>query len=281
MTTQGIIYIAAGQRYIDEAVQSATSVKRHSPQLAITLFCDQAVSAECFDDVVQLQSSGNALQDKIQVMQDSPYEYTLYLDTDTYICADIAELFNLLEHFDIAAAHAPNRHAYPLDDVPISFPELNTGVVLFRQSEKMTAFLNKWLARYNSETWTVKNRHLNQPSFRHTLYFSDLRLATLTPEYNCRFYDSGYLQGTVKILHGHAELRRFQQVEAVLANREGQRVYVAGELHTQRKRPPLLGGLARHRIGRFLDTPLERGLRKLRQDGLGKTLNHLLKRLRG
>ncbi len=38
-------------------------------------------------------------------MSASPYEHTLFLDADTYICDNINELFDLLELFDLALAH--------------------------------------------------------------------------------------------------------------------------------------------------------------------------------
>ena len=47
----------------------------------------------------------------------------------------------------------------------------------------------------------------DQPAFREALYYSKLRVATLTPEYNCRFIMPGYVDKEVKILHGkHTDL---------------------------------------------------------------------------
>lgn len=38
-------------------------------------------------------------------MLHSPFEHTIFLDTDTFVCGDFSELFDLLDHFDIAMSH--------------------------------------------------------------------------------------------------------------------------------------------------------------------------------
>ena len=114
------------------------------------------------------------------------FEYFLFLDTDAVIQkAEALEIFDLLKHFDIAAAHAPVRIS-PLagklgEDplIPKCFPEFNSGVIAFKKSS-MTTF-EKWLDIYTSEP--VKP---DQPAFRKAVYLSNLRVATLTPEYNNR-----------------------------------------------------------------------------------------------
>ena len=47
-----------------------------------------------------------------------------------------------------------------------------------------------------------KNTLNDQASLRKALYESTLRIATLTPEYNCRLPFPGYLQDKVMIIHG-------------------------------------------------------------------------------
>jgi hypothetical protein len=73
----------------------------------------------------------------------------------------------------------------------------------------------------------------DQVSMRVALYSSDLRIATLPQEFNCRFHSFGYLNGKVKILHGRipggkhteANLRRI----ALKLNKETiPRVFVGG-----------------------------------------------------
>lgn len=45
----------------------------------------------------------------------------------------------------------------------------------------------------------------DQPSFREAVFNSELKIATLTPEYNCRFIIPTFISGKVKILHGRCD----------------------------------------------------------------------------
>ncbi len=220
--SKGIIYIVAGQKYIDEACQSASSVKRYMPELPITIFSDHPVESKCFDNCIILENnyytknSYNFL-DKVINIARSPYDYTLYLDSDTYICADISEMFDLLDIFDIAGSHSPGRisssSCYQIQEVPESFAQLNAGVILFRKTFQVDDFLKNWLTLYKKDieffeslkkTGRIENLKFpqDQPSLRESLYKSSLRIATLPPEYNCRFIFPFYVSREVKILHG-------------------------------------------------------------------------------
>jgi len=234
--SMGAFYIATGRRYIDEACRSAASLKTWMPHLPITLFCDEMVQAPHFELVVPIARPQHRLIDKVMHMNASTYERSLFLDTDTYLCDDVSELFTLLDKFDIAVAHNPYRALYLVDGVPDSYPEFNNGVIVFKQSPRMRRFLAEWLALYERDlkkeirwsnpaggTW-FHGDLATQPTFREALYQSDLRVATLTPEYNCRFYRPGFVHRKVKILHGrHPDL----QAVAVAINADtGQRVFV-------------------------------------------------------
>src|SRR5215216_6245967 len=101
----GIVYVATGKKYIEEATLSASSVKRWMPGVPITVFTDQSSAGSCFDTVVPVTSCGDGFKDKVLFMAQSPYDRTLFLDTDTYLCGSVQELFDLLGHFDLAMAH--------------------------------------------------------------------------------------------------------------------------------------------------------------------------------
>lgn len=201
--TKGIIYIATGEKYVEEARQSALSVRRWMHDLPITLFTDKPTEHEGFDQIELFSDPKAGFTDKVVQMYKSPYDYTLFLDTDTYVCDDISEIFTLLEHYDIAAAQAELRVGIPVEGVPESFPEMNTGVIAFRKSLPVEVFFSQWknlylIDREETESWYCND----QTSFRAALYGSPLRITTLAPEYNCRFIYPVYVDGSVKILHG-------------------------------------------------------------------------------
>lgn len=210
----GIVYVATGEKYIERALYSASSLKTHSPDCRMTIFCDQKIDNSIFEQVEFIKPK-RAHLNKIIHIAHSPYDYTLFVDADTYICADISGLFDLLNRFDIAVAHDTYRLyvkeyekvKHEIHKIPDSFPMLNSGVILFKKSPRIERFFEDWLTTYEQYLELAEHGGGDQPAFRKALYNSALRLAILPPEYNCRFVTPVYLNGPVKILHGpHKDL---------------------------------------------------------------------------
>jgi len=279
----GVIYIATGDKYIEEALYSAASLKRHMPRLPITLFTDRSVNSPHLDDVVLVDEEHSAKRAKIHYMSQSPYERTLFLDTDTYICGDLTDTFNMLDQFDLAAVHENGQETYPVEQVPDSFPEYNSGVILFQNTARVREFFEQWQAIFDSETWIIKGRHFDQPSFRQALYRSELRIATLTSQYNCRFVDGGCVAGDIKILHRRSNFD-FPVVEQVLNQTTRPRIYIANRAYVTNKISGLVPRVEARLLGIFGKPPLqlarERWQKYLQKDGLRGTLRRAWLRLR-
>ena len=206
--TQGVLYVATGKRYINSAIRSARSVRKHNPGLAMHLFADwQAQGFDLAADPAPFTSVGDIVsghyRSKVDYSVETPFERTLYLDTDTRVLGDITPLFDLLERFDLALAHAPNRLTRLMNwrvPVPVSFPQYNCGVMLYRRSEKVLAFLRTWIEAFHQAGFKS-----DQITFRELIWLSDLRVATLAPEYNLRqlkyFLVWGGREARPKILH--------------------------------------------------------------------------------
>jgi len=203
---RGILYIATGRRYTAEAAGSARSAKAHMPELPVGLLCDDVASAKTteIDFVAGLPTPTHSLLDKVVGLPQSPFERTLFLDTDTLVIEPVHELFQLLDHFDLAAAHAPWRWVRPVDACPECFPELNSGVLLFRRTPNLLRFFARWEALYREQLAAPRKPPHDQPAFRQALYESDLRFTILPPEYNLRTPFPAFAGGNaqVKILHG-------------------------------------------------------------------------------
>jgi hypothetical protein len=216
--SQGVLYVAFGKRYVSEALVSAASLKRNMPDWPVTLVCDAEVSSPHVDQVIRAEPDDGlpGCAAKIRHIAAAPYDHTLFLDSDTYVCGDLAPLFALMARFDLAAAHAPARAIYEVDDVPDSFPEFNTGVIVLDRSPEVQQLLSSWaelFGRYMERLardeirwhrpadrrWHTLN---DQGAFREAVYCSKARVATLSPEYNCRFSAPGFVDGPVRILHG-------------------------------------------------------------------------------
>ena len=215
---RGFIYVATGDSYVREAIDSATSFKSHMPDTPICLFTDTPENARghsCFDLVRQIPDPAYGPNDKFYGLKHSPWEQTVFLDTDTVCVDQVGELFRMLERFEFAAAHAPVRAMNLVPrGVPRSFPEINTGVLVFRRCPAVTDLFESWARDYHDfrERREIKR---DQLSFRKALYFSDVSLTILPPEYNLRPVFSYFVGGfaPVKIVHARGkELKRALEI---------------------------------------------------------------------
>jgi hypothetical protein len=223
--SDGVLYVARGERYLKAAVQSAQSVRRVTPDVEIAIATDSPAPA-AFDRAIALYEP-DGYRAKILGMLASPFDRTLLIDVDSYVAADVSEAFRILDAFDIAAAHDPNRASLPLDDVPDSFAELNTGVIAYRRTEPVDRLLHAWLEEYDRLAPLAPTSY-DQPSFRRALYrATDVRLAVLPPEFNTRFWKAGYYNQPVRILHGWGSTDTYEEVAALLNTRVKSRRYRA------------------------------------------------------
>ena len=243
--SRGVVYMAMGASYLQEAVLSARSLRRHHKD-PILLFTDQhqrAVAEGIFDVVMPLERSGllphRPHRDKLVAMRRSPFCQTLFLDTDTFVAGSFADGWELLERFDLAfAGDRGYVDHFPADtEVPDSFKEPNLGVVFFRSSEALDRLWQDALNLYDqlaaSPDVGPLQSFTDQTPFRLALYRSSLRFTALTDEYNCRFANYGKLNGPVRVLHGRLPCARHNErnlhwVAEQLNATHAPRVFVAG-----------------------------------------------------
>jgi hypothetical protein len=145
----------------------------------------------------------------VDYLPHTPFENTLYLDTDTKLNTDIRDIFRVMERFDIALCHAhrrndPTRLGTWRIDLPQVFPQHNGGVILFRKTPDVIKFLEKW-----RDSFKEAGFQQDQMTLRELLWLSDLRVAILPPEYNVRYIKYRYIwsksEAQPKIYH----LQRF------------------------------------------------------------------------
>ena len=242
--TKGVIYIATGKRYVDEALVSAASLKKHIPNLPITLFTDVDVKSKYIDNVVKINNPKYTFEDKVRYINKSPYDYTIYLDTDTYLCDDVSELFDLFDKFDMAIARFPMEEGSNINGIPKSFVLLDTGIILFKKSSKTKKFFLNWAKLYqsvkkgsvnlgfikkNKSQWIKKGIH-DAPIFSKIIYNSKIRFTTLTKGYYFRG-KCGFVNSKVKIIHYRR--RDFNLIDKTINSSLAPRIYLwqDGKLH--------------------------------------------------
>lgn len=184
--TTGVIFATTGKDYTDLAERAARSVKENCPGLEVDLFTDQPADMPVFDRIHQLEDPWH--RSKIDAMLLSRFDKTLYLDADLFVIADIRDVFEVLDRFDIALAHDESRnggHAQAIwrKPLPNAFPQFNTGVITFRRGPKIIEFFKDWSIAVRENDFQGDQRMM-----RELLWESDLRLATLPREYNLMRY---------------------------------------------------------------------------------------------
>jgi len=294
--SNGAIYVLSqDERYVDLALQSAASLKRAMPDLPITAFSQFPIRSPLIERVIPIQPTRHGFYDKTKLMRESPYERTLFIDADILVLERFPELFDLLDRFDCAATHEEYVSTdwfnhYPRNDIPSSFPELNTGIFLFKRSARMESVFTECEALYARHLEANPDQPINdQPFFRAAIYYSDARVATLTRDYNCKFRGQGYLNGSLKILHGHVDFRfdprQIRQATSALNASHRPRVYIAGQVYDQELTGRLVGSRKARRIGTFPIYPGSLTLRRakrlrqlIQQEGPRKILAKLLPR---
>lgn len=206
---QGVLYVATGRKYRLECNTSARSVRQVMPNLPITIFTDSQsdLETDLFDCIEILKHPTYSSLDKIAPLCESPYERTLFLDTDTFMIREVFDLFDVLEKFDLTYCHAPGRGADNpkyLPECPLAFTEPNTGVMSYVSTDEVIKLFRDWSLLHQSlmDESTKKKFH-DQPAFRQVLYSSDVRSLVIPPEYNLRT-PFPFFKGKMyaKILHG-------------------------------------------------------------------------------
>ena len=202
----GILYIATGKKYIGEAIQSAKSVCQIMPQLPLAIFLDDLSQApvDLFDYILPIENPHFSVLDKVEFLPHTPFQQTLFLDTDTMVIGSIYELQEICQKFDLACAHAPVRITYDIPDCPLAFPELNTGVILYQKCDRVISFFQYWSQLFQAQINSDNPPLHDQPAFRKSLYDSQLNYYILPPEYNLRTVMPMFIGGNAraKILHG-------------------------------------------------------------------------------
>lgn len=288
--SNGAIYIVTqDERYVELLRISAERLKAVMPDLPITVFSQFPITSSCFEKVIRVAGSTDGFYDKTKIIRESPYDRTIFVDADIYAAQPFPELFTLLDRFDCAVTHEEYLdtdwfHRYPQPNIPASFPEFNTGIFLYKRSASMDRLLIRWAELYKQFIDQNPKLAINdQPFFRVAAYESDVRIATLTREYNCKFRGQGYLNGPVKILHGHVDLKfdvkQIGKAISVLNASTRPRVYIAGQVFEQKLAGRLASRRKAHKVGSFPELPgsiMARRAKRLKQvvqeRGIVKTL---------
>lgn len=189
----GVVYVATRkERYVQEAFLSALSAKDMMSGVPVTLFTDLEnsvfVREDCFDKVVPIDTVSQydrrwseGQLDRVQCLPDSPYDYTLHLDTDTRVRSpELGTVFSLLDEHDIAMVECSPDNSYSREHY--DRPMFNVGFILYRKNDRTDQMLREW-ARLTREHFDIASKeappepeflaHVDDPEIRRKLLFMD------------------------------------------------------------------------------------------------------------
>ena len=141
-STRGSVYVAWGRSFVTEAIVSARQVKRVMDLPVVLVTNEQIDDVSIFDEVVIVPFS-KSYRDKI-LMRLSPFEKTVFPDTDTFVLEPLDQLFSMLDRFDLVyQPSAPSSH-YDLPGVPmLAFEEPSAGLIAWRRNERVERFFDR------------------------------------------------------------------------------------------------------------------------------------------
>ncbi|MEP6512601.1 MAG: hypothetical protein ABJA79_01935 [Parafilimonas sp.] len=203
----GFLYVAMGKKYLMEAQISARSLKRFTQYPVAVITDDAGFKSDLFDIIIYNEPSEDFIT-KILGVKQTPFQRTVFLDTDTFVCSSINDLFSVLDLFDMAMTIDNFIHGYPFFKKynPAYFiryekiiPEYNTGVIVFSNNNKVMKLFESWLKIH-------KAMHIkaDMPSFREALIenAATVGISPLPFEYNFHGIKSfGFVYNEIKIIH--------------------------------------------------------------------------------
>lgn len=204
---EGILYIATGRKYIKEALYSAKSCKKTNkyPIALITDKNHEIIEKDVFDIIIIKEAVYN-YRDKL-LLKYTPFEKTIFIDTDTLVIDKLNDLFRLLDFREFAIHQADEGYEFEMSDVCNAMPEFNTGVIAYKNTPAVQQLFKDWCNSFD----LIPEIKTDQYHLRKTLYESNIRFAIFSSAYNFIVYYPNYVIQHVKILHG----RPFSLLEEV------------------------------------------------------------------
>ncbi|MFD2698596.1 hypothetical protein ACFSQ0_11385 [Mesonia sediminis] len=201
----GFLFVANKEKFKFEALKSAKSLKLHTKLPIALITVDELVDSE-LDEFFDIVITNNEIKkhsylSKIIGMQNTPFGKTVFLDSDTFVCANIDNLFDLLEMADFATTTERKRHTKRWKNMVFEdvFPEFNTGVIVYRNNSIMQKLMGDWLQICQQLKITI-----DMPGFREAVikHFNQLHYVIIPEEYNLHGLGTmKILEGEVKIIH--------------------------------------------------------------------------------
>lgn len=189
---RGALYVAYGERAREQCLASIATLREVAPGLPVAVVSDTPLEG-ADHQITHVECDRGARTQKTRMYALSPFRETLFLDADTRVLVDPAPGFGLLEYADVVLSQDPvrmfNEQTWPhLDrrEVAATRQETgggellywNSGVILFKRSERARALFQAWHAE-----WTRWAQH-DQMALLRALYQNPVRMVAVREPWN-------------------------------------------------------------------------------------------------
>lgn len=185
--SRGVLYLAWGTKCREELKRSQHSVDRFD-------LAHHAVEG----------SVSHALGQKTGIYDASPFDLTLFLDTDTVLLDDPSFGFEMAERYGLCVVIAPASNAtlhFQIEGAPADLVQYNTGVIFFKKGDRVRALFEAW-SRYCPPA-----EPNDQPGFARAVYETGFNPFVLPLAWNYRAeYGQGPIFGPIKVWHSRRPL---------------------------------------------------------------------------
>lgn len=205
MNEKGFLYIANRQKFIDEAIISAKSLKRFSRE-PICLICPKKLVTKELEKVFDIIETNEKIEaytylSKVVGLRLTPFNKTIFLDSDTFVTDSISELFDILNLVDFATTNEVTMHTTNKIELKYKYilPEFNSGVIVYNSNKIMHKVFKDWFEICQSNS--IIN---DMPGLREAVInnFNDLKFTILPDQYNTHGFKSMLiLNNKVKVIH--------------------------------------------------------------------------------
>jgi hypothetical protein len=204
MTECGVLYIAFGEKYQREALASIAAVRRFHPYLPCCIITDSNIEPPPSYVRILLRppEAKHHLLAKPRYLPESPFDRTLFLDTDTTTVRPIADLFRLLDRFDIGVYMLP---AYIYNPKYGYLTWANSGVILFQRCQPVSETFDRWLELFDQEVasqGTSNHRVTDDVHLMHAICEGQARLVPLPASMNFHILYPIVTASPIHIIHG-------------------------------------------------------------------------------
>lgn len=231
--SRGVVYFGYHQdadrtmQYVETISRSAKKLYETNAGMNISVITNAAISPQQwaalgFSSVVHIKEEhvypGRQWWTRILYLNATPYDYTLAIDSDRVVCADISAVFTYLESYDILGVSAG------------VLPAFDNGVLAYKKGAKFNQLISTWI-HYQEKTGQFGN---DQPSLGKAIdRLPMLTSGVLPPTWQAKFIPAQgqtwrgtnasrtlVLHGSVKIVAGGAcsEIMKEDEAPRVIAH---------------------------------------------------------------